>query len=394
MRLTRQGWLLAIAAVALVAAGRFLGLVELYAAGAVAALLVTACSLWVGLRRVDLSVSRSVRPHRVHVGGTCTVELRIRNRGLRTTPVLRAHDPVTGTAGADLLVAPIDLRATSLAAYRLPTANRGLLTVGPLVIEVYDPFGLAVSRLPAAPAIDVTILPRIDDIAPLPRTVGPDPEATATTKGTLGRGGEDFAALRPYVVGDDLRRVHWPSSARSDDDLLVRQDDVPWQGRVCVLLDVRRATNDVDTLERAVSAAASVLRTHARRGDHIRLVATDGTDSGYGAGGNHLDALLEYLAVADRSSTGSLRHAIDVVESGATGALVVISGKPAATDIDAISRVGIRLSRRRIVRLDVGGRAQLGRHTEVVGVPPGTAFADVWRELAPLERERRRMVRT
>ena len=69
--------------------------------------------------------------------------------------------------------------------------------------------------------------------------------------------GDDFYALRDYVVGDDLRRVHWPSTARHD-ELMVRQDEMPWQGRATVLLDVRRAAHTAASLELAVSAAASV----------------------------------------------------------------------------------------------------------------------------------------
>ena len=62
------------------------------------------------------------------------------------------------------------------------------------------------------------MLPRIEDVRPLPRAAGPDPDGSADRTAALGRQGEDFAALRPYVLGDDMRRVHWPSSARTDDD--------------------------------------------------------------------------------------------------------------------------------------------------------------------------------
>src|SRR5690606_5746117 len=178
----------------------------------------------------------------------------------------------------------------------------------------------------------------------------PDPDGTAET-GSLGRSGEDFAALRPYIVGDDLRRVHWPSSARTG-DLLVRQHDIPWQGRVCVVLDLRRQATDEVTLERAISAAASVLRTHLRRGDHVRLVTTTGVDSGYGVGASHLDGLLEYLAMAGRSSSGSLRMAMELVERGASGAVVLVSGTLSGADMELFERSGSAVSLRRIVRFD------------------------------------------
>lgn len=392
MRPTRQGLLVIAGAVGLVVIGRFLGLTELFAIGAAVAVLAGVCAIWVARRDLDLVVARSVRPSRVHQGNPCTVEIEVRNRSARSSPVLRLRDPVTGTAGADLLLAPIATRKTTTVAYRLPTNRRGLLTVGPMTIEMADPFGLASSRDRAAPAIDVTVLPRIDEIPPLPRTVGPDPDGSDET-GSIGRSGEDFAALRPYVIGDDLRKVHWLSSARAD-DLLVRQNDVPWQGRICVALDLRRGAHDADTLERAVSAAASILRTHIRRGDHARLVTSTGTDSGYGVGGSHLEGLLEHLAVVERSGRGSLQTALELAGRSASGALVVVTGKPHDTDLDAVEGVGPSITFRRLVRFDRHDRTATARRTEILGVPPTGTFADAWTEATAIgRRSTRRTVR-
>ncbi|MFP5321995.1 MAG: DUF58 domain-containing protein [Acidimicrobiia bacterium] len=388
MRPTRTGVLVGVGAAGLVLLGRFLGLRELYAIGAALGLLALVCGLWVALRRIDIVVSRSVRPSRVHVGGPCTVEVQVRNRSRRATPVLRLLDPVSGTAGADLLLPPIALRKTTTVAYRLPTARRGIVVVGPMQVAMSDPFGLASVRNPAAPSVEVTVLPRVDDIPPLPRTVGPDPDGTAET-GSLGRSGEDFAALRPYIVGDDLRRVHWPSSARTG-ELLIRQHDVPWQGRVCVVLDLRRSTSDAESLERVISAAASILRAHLRRGDHVRLVTTTGVDSGYGVGSSHLDGLLEYLAVAERTSTGSLQMALELVERGASGAVVLVSGRPSDADVDLLERAGTAVSSRRIVRFDRTERTTTARRSEVVGIGAGEGFAQAWSEATGGTARRRR----
>jgi uncharacterized protein (DUF58 family) len=394
MRPTRTGVIVAVASAGLVLVGRLLGLTELYAIGAAIGLLAVVCALWVALRRLDIVVARSVRPSRVHVGNPCTVEIQVRNRAAHATPVLRLLDPVTGTAGADLLLAPIGMRKTTSVAYRLPTTKRGIVTVGPMQVAMSDPFGLAGARSPAAPAVEVTVLPRVDDIPPLPRSVGPDPDGTAET-GSLGRSGEDFAALRPYIVGDDLRRVHWPSSARTG-DLLVRQHDIPWQGRVCVVLDLRRQNTDDVTLERAVSAAASVLRAHLRRGDHVRLVTTTGVDSGYGVGASHLDGVLEYLAVVARTSSGSLRMAMELVERGASGAVVLVTGSMSGADLELFERSGNAVSLRRLVRFDGAQRVTTPRRTEVLGVGAAEDFASAWSEStgSTAGRRRRRRVRS
>ncbi len=209
-------------------------------------------------------------------------------------------DPVTGTRGADLLLGPLEPGVTARAAYRLPTEKRGIVRIGPLDVVVTDPFGVASSATTAAPISELTVFPWVDDIVPVPHTSGDDPHAGADHPSALGRSGEDFYALRPYVVGDDLRRVHWKSTARRD-ELMVRQDELPWQGRVTVLLDVRRSGHTAESLELAVSAAASVVTASWKRRDLVRLITTDGTDLGFAAGTAHAEAIMEFLATVPAS---------------------------------------------------------------------------------------------
>ena len=50
--------------------------------------------------------------------------------------------------------------------------------------------------------------------------------------------GEDDQSIREYRDGDDLRRIHWPATARTG-DLMVRQEDRPARRRAMILLDPR-----------------------------------------------------------------------------------------------------------------------------------------------------------
>jgi uncharacterized protein (DUF58 family) len=59
------------------------------------------------------------------------------------SPVLMLRDPVGRGRTARVVLAPLGRDESVRAAYRLPTERRGLLTVGPMAIEVTDPFGLA-----------------------------------------------------------------------------------------------------------------------------------------------------------------------------------------------------------------------------------------------------------
>ena len=331
--LTRQGWLVTAGAVALFVAGRVFGILELFVLGAAAASLVVFAVGFVALTRLRLGVARSVTPPRVYAGNPSRVELSVRNDAARSTPVLRLFDPVTGTRGAELLVGPLRPSANAQAAYRLPTDRRGIVTVGPLEVIVGDPFGLAASSTMAAPRSELTVFPRVDGIVPVPQTSGYDPHAGAEHPSALGRTGEDFYALREYVMGDDLRRVHWPSTARRD-ELMVRQDELPWQGRVTVLLDVRRAAHSSESLELAVSAAASIVTAGWKRRDLVRLATTDGVDFGFAAGTAHVEAIMEHLAVVPACAGGTLRGMVESLSATTTsGSLVVVVGGIGDTEL-------------------------------------------------------------
>jgi uncharacterized protein (DUF58 family) len=385
--LTRPGWLVGLGAALLLGVGRVLGLLELFALGVVAAALLIGSAILVHAARLELEVGRVLHPSKVHVGTPSRVELSVRNlRGTRT-PVLRLRDPVSGTRGADLLVPPLTSKERTVAAYRLPTDRRGIVQVGPLDVVVVDPFGLVQVSTSGAPEVELTVLPHVDDIAPLPYTSAHDPQAGVRQLNALGRTGEEFYALRPYVVGDDLRRVHWPSSARLD-ELLVRQNELPWQGRTTVLLDVRAATHHGESFEVAVSAAASIVSATARRQDLVRLVTTSGSDSEFSPGMDHVQAIMEHLAVVGTSHTADLHRTLGVLTRRSSGgALVaVVAGAP-ADDLRAINALRVRYGSVTVVHLDRSAwdpHAPVGAVLErgVLHVTRDAPFVDAWNAYA------------
>jgi uncharacterized protein (DUF58 family) len=347
---TRQGWMVVLGGLALLAAGGVLGIGELYVFGSAALLLVLLAVLWVQLSRLDLQIDRQVHPARVHAGTPSRVEIRIRNLRRRPSPVLRLRDPISGRDSAEVLVPPLGWVGTAAATYRLPTERRGVHRIGPLEVLVTDPFGLARSSITGAERVEVTVYPRVDDVQPVPFTLGHDPLAGAVQRHALGRAGDDFYTLRPYVLGDDLRQIHWPSTARHD-ELLVRQQEQPWQGRTTVVLDLRRATHDPQSLEVAISAAASIVHANSQRNDLVRLVTTDGTDSGFAVGRAHLEAMLEHLAVVEASETASLRALLDLLHKGSGGALVVVVARIPGEETSAVARLGRRYGSLAVVKI-------------------------------------------
>lgn len=380
---TRAGWSLAIGAIATLALGRILGLPELAVLGTTGLVLVAVAVARARRPLPHLEVVRTVHPARVPVGGRSRVELLVTNRARRRTPLLTLHDPVAGTIGARVALAPLEPGASQAASYRLPADRRGLVEIGPLTVHRTDAFGLARRTATVAGADALTVLPTVSPLRGGGTGRGlDDPLAGLAQRRAGGAGNDDFSTLRPYVVGDDLRRIHWASSARAG-DLLVRQDDPPWRGHVTVLLDARAERIDPERFEVAVTAAASILHAAARQADRARLIITDGTDTGLVDARAAADILMEHLALVTLHGGRGLP---DTPADGRqhTGSLVLVSGSPTADDLAALTAHRARFATVRLVV--VGGPdgdllptgSMLGPGIEVIRVAPGQPFAAAW----------------
>lgn len=326
MRLTRSGVAILIVAIGCFIAGRVFGTLELYLLGAIAAVSLLLAMLFTSTTKLSIAISRTATPVRLRVGTPARVDLRLGNKAKRSTPVLRLRDEVEGTRAATLMLAPIAPASDATVAYRLPTRRRGHLAVGPLDFTFEDPLGLTRSVVRASRAITLTVHTELIDLDTLQGVAGRDPTADQQRRRTLAAGGDEFFALRPYVNGDDLRRVHWRASARTG-ELVVKQEERPRTGRVTILLDRQRLAYTEEGFERAVSGALSTLHAAWKSDDALRF-ATSGT-SRYAdiRSRGELDAIDEQLALIDTADSASLITSIDELgKVGHGGTLVVITG--------------------------------------------------------------------
>lgn len=379
--LTRAGLATLVVSVAVLASGRLFGLPELFVLGAGGLIVLTIAVLYVAIRRLQVEVSRQLSPPRVHAGNPCRVDLVLRNRSRMRSPVLRLRDDVSGTQGVELLVAPMKYGSGTQAVYRLPTDRRGLVEVGPLRLTVTDPFGLAKLTTTGDREVSLIVYPRVDDIAPVRRSSGSDLERQTIQQQQVAPSGDDFYALREYVVGDDLRRVHWPSSARHD-ELMIRQDEIPWHGRLTIMLDCRPLAMP-GTFEAMVSAAASIAMASSARGDQIRVLTTDGEDSGYGTGPHHLTRILGQLALVGQSDHQLADSLDQLTAAGSSGAVVAITTGEDTLDGAIMRRAAASYRRRVIVLFGQGGATSVAtegsvRSTTIVRVDTHGSFADAW----------------
>jgi uncharacterized protein (DUF58 family) len=266
------------------------------------------------------------------MGADASIELRATNRARRATPVLRLHDQVRGTRGATLLLSSLGPGGTSRALYRLPTTRRGRVRIGPLAVVVADPFGLVAARTHAAAVDHLVVLPPIEALLPPPPAPGEDEDHSFQATRSVASTSGDLHSLRPYVVGDDLRRVHWRSSARHG-DLLVRVDEQPWHGRTTVLLDVRRGRSTSGSVEQVVAAAASVATAAHDRGDAVRIVSAGRRAvPELGVGPVALEQAIDELALLEQAQDDPIEPTVRALAADGVGGTLVVVVTDLASD--------------------------------------------------------------
>lgn len=317
---------------ALLAVAWLLGLPELaiVCTGSIAVMVLAA--VVVLAHRPALGVERTVSPARITDGERGEVRLQISNLSRLPSPVVSVADDAGAFGNAQLLLAPIAAGSRATGTYALPPARRGLHAVGPMRVSRQDVFGLVRSDRTIDNISTFIVWPSVHDLNELPPAPGDEPEHSTRSPTAAATMDEEFAALRDYVAGDDIRRIHWASTARRGTPV-VRHFEQPWLRRVTVLIDLR-ASSDDEAFERVVSAAASILRLAARSGSLVRLVNSDGGDTGFVAADDSVESLTDELAVlgpvaATRSATASTAALVSSL-SNESGWLLVLSADAAS----------------------------------------------------------------
>jgi uncharacterized protein (DUF58 family) len=212
----------------------------------------------------------------------------------------------------------------SSVAYTVRADVRGRYPIGPLVIRLTDPFGLC-ELTRSFPSVDrLTVIPQVVAL-PTVRLAGEYAGTGDSRARSVAVHGEDDAATREYRRGDDLRRVHWRSTARTG-ELMVRREEQPWESRATVVLDTRvfahRGEGPTASFEWAVSAVASIAMHLRQAGYKLRMVTGGGVDIDAGEiGGEGL--LLDTLADVKLAQNGDISILVEQVRRRSDGGLIV-----------------------------------------------------------------------
>ena len=323
-----RGWGVLAGAVVLLGAGFRFGYPDLALLGAAAAV-AFACAVGFAWWRPRLIVDRVADPDRVARGEPARMTLTVRNTSRLRAANLLATDRCGGT---DVPVPLLRLRPgrDTTVDYPVPTYRRGVVPVGPLRVTRGDPLGLiSLARTYGDPAT-VWVHPRIHLLRAVPAGMARslDGRIDKVPHGTI-----TFDSLREYVVGDELRRVHWRSSAKVG-ELMVREQLDTSEPTIVVLLDDRAAAHPeiregtAESFESACEAAASIVAAAVREDLPVSLHLVSGLNTG-----PFLDVLTE-AGLQRGDLTRKIRH-LRTQRLGDT--LVFLTGPGGRADLGAVS---------------------------------------------------------
>ncbi len=338
--LTTRGRSFLAAGIAAAVCAYVLGQGDLLRVGLLLATLPLVCVAVLFRTRYRVAGTRRLSPSRVPAGTEARVHLRMENVSRLPTGLLMLQDRVPYVLGPRprFVLDRVEAGGRREVSYRVRSDLRGRYPLGPLQLQLSDPFGMCELTRSFSAYDTLVVIPRTQPLPPV-RLAG---EASGYGEGrqrALALAGEDDVIPRGYRHGDDLRRVHWRSTARYG-ELMVRREEQPQRARCTVLLDTRRiayqGTGPDSAFEWAVSGAASALVHMLERGFAVRLLTDDGSSvpgegEGGFAGSTHESAdsaglMMDTLAVVDHSDGGGLSRAYDVLRGGNQGLLVAFFG--------------------------------------------------------------------
>ncbi|MFE1322902.1 DUF58 domain-containing protein [Kitasatospora phosalacinea] len=366
------------------------GQAALLQVGVLLAVLPLAAAALLVRTRYRVASGRRLSPHRAAAGQEARVHLRLDNVSRVPTGLLLLEDRVPYVLGPRprFVLDRVEPRGFREVSYRVRSDLRGRYPLGPLQLRLSDPFGMCELTRAFSAADVLTVVPQVQDLPPV-RLPGESTGQGDSNSHTLALAGDDDVIPREYRHGDDLRRVHWKSTARYG-ELMVRREEQPLQARATVLLDTRetahRGSGPASSFEWAVSCAASVSVDLVQRGYRTRLLTDTGFSvpdpgaSGGAGAAESVGTLLDALAVVEHSDGGTLARAEEVLRLGGEGLLVAVVGELDEEQTERLARLRRRTGGAVALLLDTGTWAGLRHLLPETGDEQLTARATRLRE--------------
>jgi uncharacterized protein (DUF58 family) len=393
-----RGLVVFVAGLAMWLAARLLGSPALAVVGLGFAFLPFAAALFARWGRQRIAVTRRLSDVRVNPGARVAVELSIENRSHAATSFLMVEDRLPAALGrpARLVLTGVPARGIQRVHYTLVPQTRGRYRIGPVAVDVSDPFALTRLRLEFEDRDDLIVTPELEDLQSAPDSPFGSNVGLSRAR-NLFRTGEEFYTMRQYQQGDDLRRIHWPSVARSG-ELMIRQDESSRRSNARVFVDTRMGSIGQAhsiAFEKAVSAAASIGVLMSRSGFALHVATADAppvpvTEEGF----------LDTLTGVTHSKARTMGPALSRLRtgSGADTTLIVVAAPPVPTELTSLIRTGAAFGPKLAVMVypadpdtlpperqaQLEGRASQARMSlsrsgwDVLVLPPSARLKDRW----------------
>jgi uncharacterized protein (DUF58 family) len=288
-------------------------------------------ALGVARQRFRIATRRTVTPARLPRGEDADVLLEVANTDRRPGGLWVLSEQLPAELGTRprFVVERLASGATAPLRYRLHGGRRGRFALGPVRLRLVDPFGLVLRTAAGSDTAALLVTPRVQPLQGSGALSGVGGNGGEGSRRSIAVHGEDDVSTREYRHGDDLRKVHWRSTARVG-KLMVRREERPWQSRATLLLDTRgrahRGDGPGSSFEWAVSAVASVGVHASRQGYSVRLL-TDAGPTLAGADVSDEGVLLDYLAEVTSSRHSGLDPAVSALRAvEGIGTLVAVLG--------------------------------------------------------------------
>jgi len=350
------GWTALAAAVVAALVATTLGWAEL-AAVAIAIMVALVIAVAFVLGRPSYAVSVDLGTTRIVVGDRAVGELRIQGAGRRPVAPSTVELPV-GRAVSAFPVPRLAPGEQHDELFSVPTSRRAVLTLGPVRSVRTDPLGLLRRQLDWTEPQEIFVHPRTVRLNNDSTGYLRDLEGFAARE--LSNDDVSFHALREYVVGDDLRNVHWLSTARTG-QLMIRQFEETRRSELVVVVStIQTDYRDVEEFELALETAASLAVNALVTGTAVRVYTSDARLRGSTVG-SLLDAFSGIEPSEAREGFSERARTIAAEEPGASVFALVAGSELPVTDVWAAS-VRAPLSAR-CVALRVALAETLGRST-------------------------------
>jgi uncharacterized protein (DUF58 family) len=345
---TTRGRCLLAAGITALLCGLLFGSIDLVRAGCLVLAAPIVAALVVNRSQLTIASRRTVTPARSTLGTDVSVALTVTNRSVLPTGPLMLEDrlPVQITGRARFALDGLAGRESRSVAYRLPRLGRGRYGAGPLRMRLTDPFGLIDTSRSFTATSSFVVTPVVDALPAAQPPYSVDVGENAGSH-SIGSHGADDASTREYRYGDDLRKIHWRSTARVG-TLMVRHEERPWQGHATLVLDLRAGAHETaigaspipaahpdeppvdirrtSSLEWAISAVASIGSHLAHQGRQLSLVETVADAERIHLAG--ATDLVDHLAEVRASGVADVHELVPIIRhAGRDSTVIAVLGR-------------------------------------------------------------------